>query len=212
MRRFERPGFALEVAVQHTCLVAAVCACRRACRVASGFPQPGAARGNANADIVGVEVGGAVKNVMVVPIEPVRWPGPGSERPRCLAHPGVGEMTRLGVALGPRSETFMGLSGMGDFSNDGHRRLFAQPQGGPAALAQGLSQRPPCNRWAMWPKGCTAPRTVVQRAQALGVEMPIAMAVVQLLDGTASPQRVLHALMGRDPGSMCKERAASAFK
>ena len=152
----------------------------------------------ANADIVGVEVGGAVKNVMAIAAGLCDGLALGLNARAALLTRGLAEMTRLGVALGAKVETFMGLSGMGDLLLTATGDLSRNRKVG-LLLAQGLSQEAAVQSLGHVAEGVYSARTVVQRAQALGVEMPIATAVVQLLDGTASPQQVLHALMGRDP-------------
>ena len=149
-------------------------------------------------DVMGVEMGGAVKNVMAIAAGLCDGLALGLNARAALLTRGLAEMTRLGVALGAKVETFMGLSGMGDLLLTATGDLSRNRKVG-LLLAQGLSQEAAVQSLGHVAEGVYSARTVVQRAQALGVEMPIATAVVQLLDGTASPQQVLHALMGRDP-------------
>ena len=192
------PSFALEVArAQPTCLVAASAYAAVRAALQAAFHSP-ALRVYANADIVGVEVGGAVKNVMAIAAGLCDGLALGLNARAALLTRGLAEMTRLGVALGAKVETFMGLSGMGDLLLTATGDLSRNRKVG-LLLAQGLSQEAAVQSLGHVAEGVYSARTVVQRAQALGVEMPLATAVVQLLDGTASPQQVLHALMGRDP-------------
>ena len=195
---FSGPSFAQEVALgQPTALVAASPHAQVRDALVNAFHSP-SVRVYANEDIGGVEVGGAVKNVMAIAAGLCDGLALGLNARAALLTRGLAEMTRLGVALGAKVETFMGLSGMGDLLLTATGDLSRNRKVG-LLLAQGLSQEAAVQSLGHVAEGVYSARTVVQRAQALGVEMPIAMAVVQLLGGTASPQQVLHALMGRDP-------------
>lgn len=192
------PSFALEVArAQPTCLVAASEHAPVRAALQAAFHSP-ALRVYANADIVGVEVGGAVKNVMAIAAGLCDGLALGLNARAALLTRGLAEITRLGVALGAKAETFMGLSGMGDLLLTATGDLSRNRKVG-LLLAQGLSQEAAVQSLGHVAEGVYSARTVVQRAQALGVEMPIAAAVVQLLDGAVSPQQALQELMGRDP-------------
>jgi glycerol-3-phosphate dehydrogenase (NAD(P)+) len=111
---------------------------------------------------------------------------------------GLAEMTRLGQALGAQSDTFMGLSGMGDLVLTATGDLSRNRQVG-LLLAQGLSLQEAVASLGHVAEGVYSARTVVRRAQALGVEMPISQAVVALLDGQLQPQQAVAMLMGREP-------------
>jgi glycerol-3-phosphate dehydrogenase (NAD(P)+) len=105
-------------------------------------------------------------------------------------------MTRLGVALGARADTFMGLSGMGDLvltatgDLSRNRRVGLLLAGG-HTLAQALQQL------GHVAEGVPAAAVVLARAQALGVEMPITEAVVQVLQGRLAPADAIARLMSR---------------
>ena len=107
-------------------------------------------------------------------------------------------MTRLGLALGARAETFMGLSGLGDLvltaTGDLSRNRQRRPAAGRrAALPEILRRTRPCRR-----RRATAPPTRAgARARALGVEMPITEAVVEVLEGRVAPAQALEQLMAR---------------
>jgi glycerol-3-phosphate dehydrogenase (NAD(P)+) len=107
-------------------------------------------------------------------------------------------MTRLGVALGARAETFMGLSGLGDLVLTATGDLSRNRKVG-QLLAQGLSLRQAVDSLGHVAEGVYSARTVVQRAQLLGVDMPISEGVVALLEGQIRPDQAVMALMGRDP-------------
>ncbi len=192
------PSFALEVArAQPTALVAAsVHASVRSALVAA-FHGPNL-RVYANDDIVGVEVGGAVKNVLAIAAGLCDGLGLGLNARAALITRGLAEMTRLGVALGARAETFMGLSGLGDLVLTATGDLSRNRQVG-LALAAGQSLAQALGSLGHVAEGVYCARTVLQRATALGVEMPITQAVVALLDGQVRPSQAVALLMGRDP-------------
>jgi len=199
------PSFAMEVARhQPTALVAA--SVHDSVRQALVAAFHGAAlRVYANDDIVGVEVGGAVKNVLAIATGLCDGLELGLNARAALITRGLAEMTRLGVALGARVETFMGLSGLGDLVLTATGDLSRNRQVG-LALAHGQTLAQATGDLGHVAEGVYSARTVVQRAAALGVEMPIAQAVVALLDGHLSAAQAVQQLMGRGPA---KERPHS---
>ncbi len=192
------PSFALEVArAQPTALVAASAhdAVRQA--LVAAFHSP-TLRIYANDDIVGVEVGGAVKNVLAIATGLCDGLSLGLNARAALITRGLAEMTRLGLALGARAETFMGLSGLGDLVLTSTGDLSRNRQVG-LALAHGQSLAQATGALGHVAEGVYSARTVVQRAAHLGVDMPIAQAVVALLDGHMTPAQAVVSLMGREP-------------
>ena len=150
----------------------------------------------ANDDIVGVEVGGAVKNVLAIATGLCDGLQLGLNARAALITRGLAEITRLGVALGAKTETFMGLSGLGDLVLTSTGDLSRNRKVG-LALAQGLTLQQAVDSLGHVAEGVYCARTVVQRAQHLGVDMPIAQAVVALLDGGITPAQAVALLMGR---------------
>jgi glycerol-3-phosphate dehydrogenase (NAD(P)+) len=192
------PSFAQEVARgQPTALVAASehASVREA--LVSAFHSP-SLRVYANDDIVGVEVGGAVKNVLAIATGLCDGLDLGLNARAALITRGLAEMTRLGLALGARAETFMGLSGLGDLVLTATGDLSRNRKVG-QLLAQGLSLQQAVDSLGHVAEGVYSARTVVQRARGLGVDMPISEAVVALLEGRLLPGQAVAALMGRDP-------------
>ena len=192
------PSFALEVARgQPTALVAA--SDDRTVREAlvQAF-HSGNLRVYANDDLAGVEVGGAVKNVLAIATGLCDGLGLGLNARAALVTRGLAEMTRLGLALGARAETFMGLSGLGDLVLTATGDLSRNRQVG-LLLAQGLSPDDATASLGHVAEGVYCARTVVARAAHLGVDMPIARAVVALLDRAVSPLQAVADLMGRGP-------------
>ena len=192
------PSFALEVArSQPTALVAA--SCHAAVRDALVQAFHGAAlRVYANDDIVGVEVGGAVKNVLAIATGLCDGLDLGLNARAALITRGLAEMTRLGMALGAKAETFMGLSGLGDLVLTATGDLSRNRKVG-LALAQGMTLQQAVNSLGHVAEGVYSARTVWQRAQSLGVDMPITEAVVALLDGRLQAREAVQVLMGRGP-------------
>ena len=152
----------------------------------------------ANADWAGVEVGGAVKNVLAIATGLCDGLSLGLNARAALITRGLREMSRLGVALGGHTETFMGLSGLGDLVLTATGDLSRNRQVG-VGLAQGLSLEAVLAKLGHVAEGVYSARTVVSRAQALGVDMPIASAVVDLLDGHITPRAAVVKLMQREP-------------
>ncbi len=193
------PSFAQEVARnQPTALVAASRHEVVRERLVQAFHSP-SLRVYANDDIVGVEVGGAVKNVLAIATGLCDGLNLGLNARAALVTRGLAEMTRLGLALGARTETFMGLSGLGDLVLTATGDLSRNRKVG-LLLAQGQTLAQAVASLGHVAEGVYSARTVVQRARSLGVEMPIAQAVVALLDGRMQPAQAVAALMGRDPG------------
>jgi glycerol-3-phosphate dehydrogenase (NAD(P)+) len=199
------PSFAQEVARgQPTALVAASehAGVREA--LVTAFHSP-TLRVYANEDIVGVEVGGAVKNVLAIATGLCDGLNLGLNARAALITRGLAEMTRMGLALGARADTFMGLSGLGDLVLTATGDLSRNRKVG-QLLAQGLSLQQAVASLGHVAEGVYSARTVVQRAQLLGVDMPISAGVVALLDGRLQPAQAVAALMGRDP----KDEVSSA--
>ncbi|WP_137896764.1 NAD(P)H-dependent glycerol-3-phosphate dehydrogenase [Ramlibacter sp. 2FC] len=192
------PSFAQEVARgQPTALVAASehAAVRDALVAALHGPT---LRVYANDDIVGVEVGGAVKNVLAIATGLCDGLNLGLNARAALITRGLAEMTRLGLALGARAETFMGLSGLGDLVLTATGDLSRNRRVG-LLLAEGKSLDQAVASLGHVAEGVYSARTVVQRARGLGVEMPIAEGVVALLDGRLQPADAVASLMERGP-------------
>ena len=191
------PSFAQEVARgQPTALVAASVDASVRATLVQAFHSP-SLRVYASDDMVGVEVGGAVKNVLAIATGLCDGLRLGLNARAALITRGLHEMTRLGVALGARNETFMGLSGLGDLVLTATGDLSRNRKVG-LALAQGQSLQQAVQSLGHVAEGVYCARTVVQRAVRLGLEMPIAAAVDALLDGRLSPQEAVQALMARE--------------
>ena len=199
------PSFAIEVARgQPTALVAASTD-TGLCEEAVDALHSESLRIYTSDDPVGVEVGGAVKNVLAIATGiadgmPARDGGPaglGLNARAALITRGLAEMTRLGVALGARPETFMGLSGLGDLVLTATGDLSRNRTVG-RLLAEGRPLARILAELGHVAEGVPSAPVVLRRAELLGVEMPIVQSVTAVLDGRLTPARALEQLMGRE--------------
>ncbi|MEF8704496.1 MAG: NAD(P)H-dependent glycerol-3-phosphate dehydrogenase [Candidatus Accumulibacter sp. UW26] len=151
----------------------------------------------ASDDLVGAEVGGAVKNVMAIATGVCDGLGLGMNARAALLTRGLHEITRLGKALGARPATFMGLSGMGDLILTCTGDLSRNRRVG-LLLAAGKRLEQIAEELGHVAEGVPAAREVQRRAAALGVRMPITDWVCAVLDGSMTPADGVAALMARD--------------
>ena len=191
------PSFALEVARgQPTALVAASEDAALAALAVEAFHGE-AMRVYTSADVVGVEVGGAVKNVLAIAVGALDGLALGLTARAALITRGLAEITRLGVALGARAETFMGLSGLGDLVLTATGDLSRNRRVG-LMLAAGRTLAQALAELGHVAEGVSSAPMVLARARALGVEMPITQCVVDLLAGRTSAAQAVRRLMARD--------------
>lgn len=192
------PSFAQEVAGgQPTALVAASSDAALRNLLVQAFHSE-RLRVYANDDVIGVEVGGAVKNVLAIATGLCDGLQLGLNARAALITRGLAEMTRLGVALGGKVETFMGLSGLGDLVLTATGDLSRNRKVG-LLLAQGKTAAQATESLGHVAEGVRCASAVLTRAQALQVDMPITACVVALLGGQVSAQQAVGLLMGREP-------------
>jgi glycerol-3-phosphate dehydrogenase (NAD(P)+) len=191
------PSFAIEVARgQPTALVAASADAELRETAVAAFHSP-SLRIYTSDDPIGVEVGGAVKNVLAIATGIADGMGLGLNARAALITRGLAEMTRLGVALGAQAQTFMGLSGVGDLVLTATGDLSRNRTVG-LRLAAGAALPDILAELGHVAEGVTSAPMVLQRAHARGVEMPIVDAVVQVLEGRLAAEQALEQLMRRD--------------
>jgi glycerol-3-phosphate dehydrogenase (NAD(P)+) len=194
------PSFAQEVASgKPTALVAASPHAEVRDALVAAFHSP-TLRVYASDDLVGVEVGGAVKNVLAIATGLCDGLDLGLNARAALITRGLAEMTRLGVALGAKAETFMGLSGLGDLVLTATGDLSRNRQVG-LLLARGHSAAQATASLGHVAEGVRCASAVLQRARSVGVGMPITECVVALLSGRLLPQSAVALLMGREPAA-----------
>lgn len=147
-------------------------------------------------DLIGVELGGAVKNVLAIAAGTADGLGFGANARAALIARGVAEILRLGVALGAQSETFMGLTGLGDLvltctdDQSRNRRLGL-------ALGQGKSIDETIRAIGQVVEGINTSREIHALAQDHNVDMPITEQVYLILHEGHTPHEAVHALMER---------------
>jgi len=148
-------------------------------------------------DMVGVEVGGAVKNVLAIAAGMTDGLGFGANTRVALITRGLVELKRLGTALGAKEETFMGLACMGDLILTCTHNLSRNRRMG-LALASGMSIDEAKEEIQQVVEGVMAAEAVKEVADELGIEMPICQQVYQILYEGTSPREAVEALMGRE--------------
>lgn len=149
-------------------------------------------------DLVGVEVGGAVKNILAIATGVTDGLGLGHNARAALITRGLAEITRLGVALGGRAETFMGLAGMGDLILTCTGDLSRNRRVG-LGLAQDKTLETVVAELGHVAEGVRCAQAVRALALELGVEMPITNAVAAVLFEGDSPREMVERLLSRDP-------------
>ncbi|QMW22846.1 NAD(P)H-dependent glycerol-3-phosphate dehydrogenase [Sandaracinobacteroides saxicola] len=190
------PSFAREVAEGKPTAVTLACAdadCGE--RLARTLARP-AFRPYWSDDVIGAEIGGAVKNVLAIACGVVIGAGLGENARAAVIARGFAEMTRFGLARGARAETLAGLSGLGDLvltCGSTQSRNFTLGH----ALGQGQSATQALAGKTSVAEGAATAPVLVRAAQAAGVDMPIAAAVAALLTGSADVRAVTDALLSR---------------
>jgi glycerol-3-phosphate dehydrogenase (NAD(P)+) len=154
-------------------------------------------RAYTQSDIIGVEVGGAVKNVIAIGAGVADGMGFGANTRVALITRGLAEMTRLGLRLGAQRETFMGLAALGDLvltctdDQSRNRRLGL-------ALGRGSSPEEALREIGQVVEGVTAASAVRKVAERVAVEMPICLEVYRVMHESRPVRAALQALMGRE--------------
>lgn len=153
-------------------------------------------RAYTGADVVGVEIGGAVKNVLAIAAGAAEGLGFGANARAALIARGLAEVTRLGVALGAQTDTFTGLTGLGDLvltctdNQSRNRRLGL-------AVGQGRDIKQAIAEIGQVVEGVNTSKEVYALAQSLGVDMPITEQVCKILHHGLHPKDAVIALMQR---------------
>jgi glycerol-3-phosphate dehydrogenase (NAD(P)+) len=190
------PTFAGEVARQlPTAITVAATTQRHAERMAEILHAPWF-RAYTSLDLVGVQVGGASKNVLAIAAGIADGLGFGANTRAALITRGLAEIMRLGLQLGGKAETFMGLAGLGDLvltctDNQSRNRRMG------LALAEGLSIDAARARIGQEVEGVHTAQEVYRLSQQQGVEMPIAQQVYSVLYEGLDPVAAVHALLDR---------------
>ena len=192
------PSFAQEVARGLPCAltIASHSAALRGAVVSA--LHGGTIRVYASEDLVGVEVGGAVKNVLAIATGVADGLGLGLNARAALITRGLAEITRLGTALGGQTETFMGLTGMGDLILTCTGDLSRNRRVG-LGLAQGKALATIVAELGHVAEGVPCAKAVRELARRMGVDMPITNAVAGVLFDGDLPHVMVQQLLSRDP-------------
>jgi glycerol-3-phosphate dehydrogenase (NAD(P)+) len=192
------PSFALEVAREQPTAVAIASHDRGCAEAAQQHFQSPYFRVYTNSDVVGVELGGSLKNVMAIAAGMVNGLGLGHNTLAALITRGLAEMARLGVALGANPLTFSGLAGMGDLILTCTGDLSRNRSVG-IALGQGKSIDEILSGMFMVAEGVETTRAAHGLAKKTGIEMPIVEQVHAVLFEGKKAAAALEALMLREP-------------
>jgi glycerol-3-phosphate dehydrogenase (NAD(P)+) len=192
------PSFALEVARGlPTALTFAARDADFAKRIARELHQP-ALRVYFSTDVTGVEIGGAVKNVMAIAAGISDGLGLGLNARAALITRGLAELARLGAALGGRAETFMGLAGAGDLILTCTGELSRNRRVG-LLLARGEPLEATLRQIGHVAEGVYSARAIEALAAEKRVDMPITRAVCAVLFRGTAPRDAVQQLLARDP-------------
>jgi glycerol-3-phosphate dehydrogenase (NAD(P)+) len=190
------PSFAAEVAARQPTAIVAASVDSNAALLAQDALSNSTFRVYTHDDLIGVELGGALKNVMAVATGIVEGVGLGSNSRAALITRGLAEMTRLGVALGARGSTFAGLAGIGDLVLTctgalSRNRAVGVEVGRGSTLEQALAGKPTVA------EGVITTKSALALAEREGVEMPIATMVHRILFDGHPARKAVPELMAR---------------
>jgi glycerol-3-phosphate dehydrogenase (NAD(P)+) len=192
------PSFALEVARGLPCALTLAARDAEFARGAAALLHGGRLRVYFSADLVGVEIGGAVKNVMAIAVGISDGLGLGQNARAALITRGLAEISRLGVALGGEAETLMGLAGAGDLILTATGDLSRNRRVG-LELARGRKLPEILAGLGHVAEGVRSAAEAAKLAARHKVEMPVTAAVCAVLDGRITPQQAVELLLSRDP-------------
>lgn len=191
------PTFAREVALGlPTAITVAATTPGHAQRVA-GYLHSNRFRAYLSEDLIGVEVGGAIKNVLAIAAGIADGLQLGANTRAALITRGLAEIMRLGAALGGQRDTFMGLAGLGDLvltctDNQSRNRRFG------LALAAGQSASAAQTVIGQEIEGIRTTQEVFRKARSIGIEMPLCEQVYRVIVEGLPPQQALQALLERE--------------
>ena len=192
------PSFASEVMEQKpTALVVSSQAVATRQYWANALQSHHIIRAYTNDDIIGAQIGASVKNVLAIAAGITAGLHYGANTQAALITRGLNEMMRLGLSLGAKKETFMGLTGLGDLVLTCSDDLSRNRQFGKALVKYGnTSQAKTSVNGTI--EGLNALVITLQIAKKQGIEMPITQQVFQVIDGNTTPQEAINLLMKRD--------------
>jgi len=192
------PSFAAEVARGLPCALTLASRDPDFARESAALLHGGRMRVYYSADLVGVEIGGAVKNVMAIAAGISDGLGLGQNARAALITRGLAEIARLGASFGGSPETFFGLAGAGDLILTATGDLSRNRRVG-LELAGGRSLADILAGLGHVAEGVSSAKEVARIAAARGVDMPVTDAVNAVLEGKLAPAKAVELLLSRDP-------------
>ncbi|MBQ3065628.1 MAG: NAD(P)-dependent glycerol-3-phosphate dehydrogenase [Clostridia bacterium] len=191
------PTHAEEVALGMPTSIVSACADREiAMRIAGAFSNS-CMRVYTNTDVLGVEICGALKNIIALAAGMMRGMGLGDNARAMLITRGISEITRIGLAMGCHEKTFMGLAGIGDLivtCTSPHSRNNRCGE----MIGRGLSYEEASEKIGMVVEGYHALEAAMALSERYGVEMPITAAVYAIIKQNRPPREAMYELMSRD--------------
>lgn len=194
------PTFAREVADNLPTAITVASAADAVAVEVAGWLHNDRVRVYTNSDVIGVQLGGAIKNVIAIAAGISDGLGFGANARVALITRGLAELTRLGVAMNGHPETFTGLAGVGDLiltctdDQSRNRRVGI-------GLGQGRKLSEILGELGQEAEGVTSARELLALAAELGVDLPITEQTTRVLAGECSPQEAVGALLSREPRS-----------
>ncbi len=190
------PTFAAEVAKGLPTAITVASSCPVHGKRLAGYLHGDTFRAYTSTDLIGVQIGGGSKNVMAIGAGISDGLGFGANARAALITRGLSEITRLGLAMGGKADTFMGLAGLGDLAltctdNQSRNRRMG------LALARGLSIEEARKEIGQEVEGVGTAREVWRKAQQMGVDMPITEQVYNVLYEQLDPAQAVHNLLER---------------
>ncbi len=191
------PSFAIEVARGLPTAVAIASSNHKVAQLFSGYFHSDLFRVYTQDDIIGVQVGGAVKNVMAIAAGIADGLGFGANTRAALITRGLAEIMRLGVALGGRQETFIGLAGLGDLvltctDDQSRNRRFG------LLLAGGKTMEEALDEIRQTVEGLRTVKELVRLSEEHSIQMPISEQVYNVLYQGLSPNDAVQSLLSRE--------------
>lgn len=154
-------------------------------------------RSYSSEDLIGIEWGGAMKNIYAIAAGLVSGLKLGDNAMAALTTRALAEMTRLGSAFGAQPQTFSGLSGVGDLMTTCYSHHSRNHRVG-LALAEGLSVDQACEQLGMVAEGVRNTQSIYEQAQLKGIDVPLMQAVYSVLYQGVSPNKAIQALFTRE--------------
>lgn len=191
------PNLAMEIARQEPTASVVACSDMETASWIASVCTPNYFRPYTNDDVVGVEIGGIVKNVIALCVGICEGQKMGDNTKASVITRGLAETTRLALALGGKAETMAGLAGLGDLVATCSSPLSRNHTAG-RMLGEGLTLEEVNNRMTQTAEGIKSGRAVKDLADKIGVDMPITSAVVAVLEGKLSVDGLGPLLLARE--------------